>query len=112
MVRISLCRRIPGRLRLAIASFVGAPLLPLQRTSGDEHKIRPPRWRQESEIISEAESRCDRALACADAISGGALALHLRALQDAQGRCDRENAADRAPLTAEQRARVSKSRRL
>jgi DNA invertase Pin-like site-specific DNA recombinase len=30
----------------------------------------------------------------------------LRALQDAQERCDRENAADRAPLTAEQRARV------
>ena len=30
----------------------------------------------------------------------------LRALQDAQERCDRENAADRAPITAEQRARV------
>ena len=30
----------------------------------------------------------------------------LRALQDAQERCDREHAADRAPLTAEQRARV------
>jgi DNA invertase Pin-like site-specific DNA recombinase len=30
----------------------------------------------------------------------------LRALQDAQERCDRENAADRAPPTAEQRARV------
>lgn len=30
----------------------------------------------------------------------------LRALQDAQERCNRENAADRAPLTAEQRARV------
>jgi DNA invertase Pin-like site-specific DNA recombinase len=30
----------------------------------------------------------------------------LRALQDAQERCDREQAADRAPLTAEQRARV------
>ena len=30
----------------------------------------------------------------------------LRALQDAQERCERENAADRAPLTAEQRARV------
>ena len=30
----------------------------------------------------------------------------LRALQDAQERCDRELAADRAPLTAEQRARV------
>ena len=30
----------------------------------------------------------------------------LRALQDAQERCNRENAADRAPITAEQRARV------
>jgi DNA invertase Pin-like site-specific DNA recombinase len=30
----------------------------------------------------------------------------LRALQDAQERCDREHAADRAPLTEEQRARV------
>ena len=30
----------------------------------------------------------------------------LRALQDAQERCEREHAADRAPLTAEQRARV------
>ncbi len=30
----------------------------------------------------------------------------LRALQDAQERCDREHAADRAPLNAEQRARV------
>ena len=30
----------------------------------------------------------------------------LRALQDAQERCDRELAADRAPLTAEQRTRV------
>lgn len=30
----------------------------------------------------------------------------LRALQDAQERCERENAADRAPITAEQRARV------
>jgi len=30
----------------------------------------------------------------------------LRALQEAQERCDREQAADRAPLTSEQRARV------
>jgi hypothetical protein len=30
----------------------------------------------------------------------------LRALQEAQERCEREQAADRAPLTAEQRARV------